>query len=181
MPVTNDKNQREMNAYAISLYDEYKRLIYSIAKGIIKDSLTAEDIVQETMLILIGQYSVMQELSEEERYRFVVRIAKNKAIDEYRRAGSVNRCKEELKRETDLFYEDVDLIIEECLDMDLLNSIPLEYRVLLYRKYCCEYSVKELAVRYNISEYKVAYRLRKARELVKKEARRINKIKTLKK
>lgn len=181
MPFTNDKNTEKMNDYAVLLYDKYKKLIYYIAKGIVKDSLAAEDIVQETMLILMDQYRVMQELSEEEGYRFVARIAKNKAIDEYRKAGSANRCKERLRKENGLLCEDIDLIIEECLDMDLLNGVPLEYRVLLYRKYCCEYSIKELAVRYNISEDKISYRLRKARELVKKEADRIRKIKHVEK
>lgn len=177
MPVTNDKDNEKMNNYAAVLYDRYKRVIFTAAQGIVKDSLTAEDIVQETMLILVDQYDVMQELSEEERYRFVLRVAKNKAIDEYRRRGNASRFAGLLKKKTVLFHEDADEIVEECLGMELLEGVPLEYRLLLYRKYCCDYSVKELADYYNMSELKMSNYLRKARNIVKKERNKAGKSK----
>ncbi|AXR15238.1 RNA polymerase subunit sigma [Bacillus thuringiensis] len=92
------------------LYELYEQKIYYVAYSILNNIQQAEDAVQETFITLYKNLEKLHSLSTEELKRYILRIAKNKAIDSYRKNKRHETFLEEYERES---IEAVDENIEE--------------------------------------------------------------------
>ncbi|MFU2032823.1 RNA polymerase subunit sigma [Bacillus wiedmannii] len=105
MKVTNnDYEQME------ELYELYEQKIYYVAYSILNNIQQAEDAVQETFITLYKNLEKLHSLATQELKRYILRIAKNKAIDSYRKNKRHETFLEEYERES---IEAVDENIEE--------------------------------------------------------------------
>ncbi len=92
------------------LYELYEQKIYYVAYSILNNIQQAEDAVQETFITLYKNLEKLHSLSTEELKRYILRVAKNKAIDSYRKNRRHETFLEEYERES---AEAVDENIEE--------------------------------------------------------------------
>lgn len=67
------------------LYELYEQKIYSAAYFILKNIQQAEDVVQETFIMLYNNLEKLDSLNTYELKVYILKIAKNKAIDCYRK------------------------------------------------------------------------------------------------
>ncbi|SFD62080.1 RNA polymerase sigma-70 factor, ECF subfamily [Bacillus sp. 491mf] len=94
MKVTN-KDYEKME----ELYELYEQKIYYVAYSILNNVQQAEDAVQETFIILCQNLEKLHSLNTQELKRYILRIAKNKAIDSYRKNKRQEMFLEEYQRE----------------------------------------------------------------------------------
>ena len=67
------------------LYELYEQKVYYVTYSILNNIQQAEDAVQETFITLYQHLEKIGNLNTEEIKRYILRIAKNKAIDSYRK------------------------------------------------------------------------------------------------
>ena len=67
------------------LYEKYRYLMWYVAKDILKDKDLAEDAVQEAFLVLTKHLDQVEGVDSPRTKRFLVTIAKSRAIDLLRR------------------------------------------------------------------------------------------------
>lgn len=92
------------------LYELYEQKIYYVAYSILNNIQQAEDAVQETFITLYKNLEKLHSLATQELKRYILRVAKNKAIDSYRKNKRHETFLEEYERES---TEAVDENIEE--------------------------------------------------------------------
>ncbi|MGG2016483.1 RNA polymerase sigma factor [Bacillus sp. S10(2024)] len=95
MKVTN-KDYEKME----ELYELYEQKIYYVAYSILNNIQQAEDTVQETFITLYQNLEKLHSLNTQELKRYILRIAKNKAIDNYRKNKRQEMFLEEYQRES---------------------------------------------------------------------------------
>lgn len=81
------------------LYELYEQKIYYVAYSILNNVQQAEDAVQETFITLYQNLGKIHSLNTQELKRYILRIAKNKAIDSYRKNKRQEIFLEEYQRE----------------------------------------------------------------------------------
>lgn len=67
------------------LYELYEQKVYYVAYSILNNIQQAEDTVQETFITLYKNLEKLHNLNIQELKRYILRVAKNKAIDSYRK------------------------------------------------------------------------------------------------
>lgn len=92
------------------LYELYEQKVYYVAYSILNNIQQAEDAVQETFITLYKNLERLHSLRTEELKRYILRVAKNKAIDSYRKNKRHETFLEEYERES---TEAVDGNVEE--------------------------------------------------------------------
>ena len=127
-----------------ALYDRYVRLVYSTAYGVLEDSHSAEDVVQE---VFVRIWRRPQQYVEE-RGRFVgwlLSVTRNRAIDEYRsrrrRTGKERQIIDQPAGELiaseapAVEFHRVELVDQRALVREALQSLPKEQRVTIELAY----------------------------------------------
>ncbi len=66
------------------LYQLYEQLLYRVAFSILHDSGLAEDVTHDTFVRIANKLSLIKDCESEETKYYVVKVAKNIAIDRYR-------------------------------------------------------------------------------------------------
>ncbi|MDR4986292.1 RNA polymerase subunit sigma [Bacillus cereus] len=117
MKVTN-KDYEKME----ELYELYEQKIYYVAYSILNNIQQAEDAVQETFITLYKNLEKLHSLNTQELKRYILRIAKNKAIDSYRKNKRHETFLEEYQRES---TEVVDENIEEW-EKRLMSEVQID-------------------------------------------------------
>lgn len=82
------------------LYELYEQKIYYVAYSILHNIQQAEDAVQDTYITLYQNLEKLRNLNTQELKRYILRIAKNKAIDSYRKNQRHELFLEEYQRES---------------------------------------------------------------------------------
>lgn len=85
--------------YMEELYELYEQKIYFIAYSVLKNVQQAEDAVQETFITLYKNLEKIRKLNAYECKCYILKIAKNKAIDSYRKNKRHGTFLEEYQRE----------------------------------------------------------------------------------
>lgn len=126
IPLLKEKNEE---AFEI-VYQQTKKLVYIIIVGIIKDRSEVEDIMQDTyitMLEKINQYRLGTSFQN-----WLLTIARNKAIDHYRKKQRELLIDEEIE---DIVLPKTEAIGEKnILVEEMLNLLqPIEKTIFLFR------------------------------------------------
>lgn len=160
------------------IYEQYQYFCWYIANGVLNDAHLAEDAVQETFLALTRHLGRVEEVDSAGTRKFLMTIAKSKAIDILRRekkAGEISS--EELEYDIpdgkpDLLdryisEENYNRLISCVLELDEMYRMVFEYR------YVHQLSEKEIADLLGISTKAVGVRFlrarRKLQEMLQKE------------
>ena len=153
------------------LYEKYRYLMWYVAKDILKDRDLAEDAVQEAFLALTKHLDQVDEVDSPRTKRFLVTIAKSRAIDLLRRE----------KRAEFTEYEDAlgdapgsDDTLDTYLQaesyerlVEAIRSLDEAYRVVMECRYLHELSEKETAAVLGLAEKTVNVRAYRARNKLK--------------
>lgn len=152
------------------LYEQYKHFIWSKCFEVLQDEHLAEDATHEAFIKVAKNMSKIKDVESNATKRYLIIIAKNSAIDIYRKR---NR---QMQHEANI--DEVDelegLYIEPEVEFDhnmtrILANMAAIYRDVLLLKYSNEFSNKDIAKTLGISEAVVRQRLKRGKEIIRKE------------
>lgn len=142
------------------IYIKYRDRVFAVGFNYFRNSMDADDVVQETFLKLLRSNKDFE--SEEHLRNWIMKVA----VNECKRVTLSNWFK---RRESLEEYADK-LIFEEAGDRDLFDKVmrlPKNYRQVTHLFYYEGYSVKEIAGILGIRETTVTTRLSRARKKLK--------------
>ncbi len=151
------------------LVSRYESSMYNIAKYFVKSDVDAEDVVSESFLKILENFSKYKALPRNGREGWIVVIVKNTSLDLLRRSKRISWLEDQVEEpavETDM---DSELAYADLVDA--IRSMPESYREIMELKYVLEWSNVEIAKHLGVSENVVGARLFRAREKLKQQLR----------
>ncbi|MBE9389460.1 sigma-70 family RNA polymerase sigma factor [Vagococcus salmoninarum] len=134
------KKYKPAQALLTELYERYEQKVYRVAYRILNNVQQAEDVTQETFIQIYQKIEQVSSLDEEEQKRYILKVAKNKSIDNYRKNQTQIHFIEDYQQEVVSGVDNVashvnELISDEQL-LTLLKILPIAYQqVFIYRLY----------------------------------------------
>jgi RNA polymerase sigma-70 factor (ECF subfamily) len=132
------------------LYDRYGRLVYGLARGVVGDEAAAEEITQDAFTRVWAKAGTYQ--PEQGRpLTWLMRIARNRAIDELRsrssrpQGRSISWLEEELPYEGEGPPEEVELGLRRKRVAEAIAMLPAEQRRVLALAYFQAHTHREIA------------------------------------
>ncbi|MBE5948591.1 MAG: RNA polymerase sigma factor [Lachnospiraceae bacterium] len=154
----------------LNLYEQYKHFIWSKCFEVLQDEHLAEDATHEAFIKIAKNMSKIKDVESNATKRYLIIIAENSAIDIYRKRSK------QMQHETGLdeadLLEDLQVEPEGGFDHDMtriLADMAAIYRDVLILKYSNEFTNKEIAKTMGISEAVVRQRLKRGKEIIRKE------------
>lgn len=147
------------NEYIKETIDNYSSMVYRICLMYLKNQLDSEDAYQEVFIKIIEKSPNF--VNENHRKAWIITV-------------TINHCKNILKKKT--YYQTINFdenIITPCetpKNNDILNiifTLPLNYRNVIYLYYYEGYSTKEISKILNKKESTIRTWLKRARESLK--------------
>lgn len=166
--VTNDLKERSL---AEELFLTYKDKMYGIALAILKNAPDAEDAVMDAALSIVKNISLFSPLPRNKRESLIVIIARNTAINRYRKnkRGKTVFFDEAYENMPDNEPTPEELfIMDESYDVLLGEIMSLEplYRDIIVMKFLYDRDNKTIADLLGIAESTVRVRLWRAKALL---------------
>jgi len=149
------------------LYEQYRHLMFYIAKEILQDEHLSEDAVQEAFLRIAKNFHKVGEILCPETRNFTVIITRNVAIN------MVNRKHDELDMDSYLdnasteLTEDVFEVVSNKLLMECIRKLPETYRDPLYLYHLYGYTFNEISNLLSVSVETAKKRAQRARHMLK--------------
>jgi RNA polymerase sigma-70 factor (ECF subfamily) len=156
-------------SYFEEMYSRYANKIFYKCYSILKDSILAEDAVQDIfmkVLLNLANYSGRSSFST-----WIYSITYNYCIDQVRRFKKVNAVISDQQEINEIGYEDEDYLIKEDNLEALRNTLDVideADKMILLMKYQDNLRLKEIAEVLSISESAVKMRLQRAKEKFRK-------------
>lgn len=154
------------------LYRNYAAVLFGIVKKVVRDEVTAQDVLQEVFLKIwnnIGQFN-----PEKGRiYTWMLNIARNAAIDKLRSKGEIMKGK--IHPGEDIVNNISGLKTEQATDAigvrELVAGLKPEYQAIVELAYFKGYTMDEIAKTLNIPQGTVKTRMRHAMQLLREHFR----------
>lgn len=149
------------------LYEQYRHLMFYIAKKILKDDHLSEDAVQEAFLRIAKNFHKVGDILCPETRNFTVIITRNVAIT------MVNRKHDDLDMDSYItntsaeLTEDVFETVSNKILMECIQKLPDMYRDSLYLYHLYGYTFKEISNLLSVPVETVKKRAQRARVLLK--------------
>ena len=144
------------------IYNRQYNTVYHICFSFMKNSVDAEDMVQETFLKLIS--SKKQFESEEHEKAWLIVTASNTCKDELR------RWKRRLENIKSLFQQETVVRKEDDSVLEWVMALPVKYKQVIYLYYYEGYHTSEIAGMLHCPESTVRNQLLRGRKLLKKHS-----------
>lgn len=154
-----DKNKFEQ------IYQAYHAQMYWAAYGILKNQHYAEDAVSQAFFKMIDHLDHIEHIHSKRTQAYVITIAEHTAIDCYRKIQRENT--------TTLDEWEVTSEYSEAFshgDNDVasaINSLPVNYAIVLRLRYSQGYSDEEIAQMLDITQENVRTRVKRAKKKLK--------------
>jgi RNA polymerase sigma-70 factor (ECF subfamily) len=160
--------ESQKNIYFEALYERYVDKVYRKCLSFVKDKARAEDYSHDIFLKLIVRLGSFKETSKFSTWLFSI---------------TYNYCMDQIRIEKKMAESDLDdemeIAADEPEDMDQMNyeakqlkkaleSISPDERSILLMKYQDDFSIKEIADTFNLTESAVKMRLKRTKEKLKK-------------
>ncbi len=158
----------QRNTFFEEIYDRYADKVYRKCLSFVKDQAKAEDFTHDIFLKLIVRVGSFKENSKFSTWLFS--ITYNYCMDQLRTSKKL--AEDELTEGIDII-DDSDEISD--IDMDakrlreVLDGISMEERTILLMKYQDEFSIKDIADTFGLTESAVKMRLKRTREKLRKK------------
>lgn len=169
LAIENDDDRQFMTA----LYVEYKQLMYSVIRKIVKNDSDTEDIMQDVLEKLIDKLPLLRSRDRGQRINYIISACKftsfNYLRDDASRKGSPFEDSPEL---SDTRYDghqiELRMIKEEELEAlrRVLPQMDTRTRCLLEGYYFLDKTVEELGAEWNVKPDSVRMMLTRARKKV---------------
>lgn len=159
----------EDRAFMLDLYEQFERLMFSVARTYGREGDFPEEVVQESLVKLIGKVELLRELSQKSLAAYVAATTRNTAIDyirarERRNAASLD---DEAFSEQESPLPPMDELMGDAERgkrlADALGRLAETDRILLEGKYLLEYSDETLAKQLGCRPASVRAKLTRAR------------------
>jgi RNA polymerase sigma factor (sigma-70 family) len=157
----------QRNLYFEELYDRYVDKVYRKCLSFVKDPAQAEDFTHDIFLRLVLKIGGFKEDSKFSTWLYS--ITYNYCMDQIRIAKK--QAEEALDENFDLEEEDDDAEMVEMQGKALkkaLDQIPPDEKAIILMKYQDDFSIKEIADTFNLTESAVKMRLMRTKEKLKK-------------
>lgn len=150
-----------------ALYEKYRYLMRKVAMDILHDYFLAEDAVHNAFVNLAMHMDNIGEPESLRTKRYLVTIAKNAAIDIYR--------KKNVQMQRELYMDELGeegqptAYMETDLDngvLDALKNLPVKYRDIFLLKYSVNMENSEIAKLCGIQEGTVRQRIVRGKKLI---------------
>ena len=157
----------QRNTFFEALYERYADKVYRKCLSFVKDQARAEDFTHDIFLKLIVRIGTFKETSKFSTWLFS--ITYNYCMDQLRLNKKM--AEDELTETVDVAEESEDI---EGIEMDakrlrqVLESISPEERTILLMKYQDDFSIKDIADTFGLTESAVKMRLKRTKEKLKK-------------
>lgn len=135
--------EEEKNRF-IFFYNQYRKLMFYIAKEILKDDHLSEDAVQEAFLRIAKNFHKIGDIMSHETKAFAVIITRNVAIDFYNKEKKIIEIDQYLSESS---HTNADAIFSDVSYEQLIAYIlelPKNYRDVLYLNLVYDYSFNEI-------------------------------------
>ena len=159
----------EQGKFAV-LYEKYRHLMQQVAMNVLHDRFLAEDAVHNAFLKLSMHMADIGEPESRQTKRYLITIAKNAAIDIYRKKSLRIRREvymDELgEDEQPMTYMETDT---DNAVLDILKNLPIKYRDIFLLKYSAHLENGEIARLCGIQEGTVRQRIARGKRLIENE------------
>lgn len=149
------------------LYEQYRHLMFYIAKEILKDEHLSEDAVQEAFLRIAKNFHKVGEILCPETRNFTVIITRNVAINMVSRKHDSIDMDSYLDKVSDELTEDVFETVSNKMLMECILKLPELYRDPLYLYHLYGYSFNEISNLLSVSVETAKKRAQRARHMLK--------------
>ncbi|MBT2685966.1 RNA polymerase sigma factor [Bacillus sp. ISL-37] len=153
------------------LYELYEQKIYYVAYSVLNNIQQAEDAVQETFITLYQHIDKVHTLNTLDLKRYILRIAKNKAIDSYRKNKRHGIFLDEYQKEATEVTDENIKDWEQCLMSEaqidtLLTTLKESYKLVFKYKVYYDLSYQEISELVGVTEANVRKQFERARKSI---------------
>ncbi len=160
--------ETQKNVFFEQLYERYVDKVYRKCLSFVKDRAKAEDFTHDIFIKLIVRLGSFKESSKFSTWLFS--ITYNYCMDQIRFEKKM--AESDLDDEMDIADEESEDIEEMAMEAQqlrkALDSISPDERSILLMKYQDDFSIKEIADTFNLTESAVKMRLKRTKEKLKK-------------
>ncbi len=160
--------ETQKNVYFEHLYERYVDKVYRKCLSFVKDKARAEDFTHDIFMKLIVRVGTFKETSKFSTWLFS--ITYNYCMDQIRIEKRM--AESDLDDDLDVADEEVenpeDIAMEAKQLRKALDTISPDERSILLMKYQDDFSIKEIADTFNLTESAVKMRLKRTKEKLKK-------------
>jgi len=149
------------------LYEQYRHLMFYIAKEVLKDDHLAEDAVQEAFLRIAKNFHKVGEILCPETRNFTVIITRNVAITMASHKHDDANLDSYMKSISAELTEDVFETVSNKLLTECILRLPEMYRDPLYLHHLYGYSFNEISSLLSVSVENAKKRTQRARHMLK--------------
>lgn len=165
-------DSEEEKSKFITLYEEYRHLMFYVAQEILNDEHHSEDAVQEAFLRIAKNFGKVGEISSPQTRNFVVIITKNVALTMLKKENTFSSDDFIIENSTE-FTDDVFEVISNKILAEYILKLSEIHRTVLYLYHVYGYNIKEIANLLSISVDSAKKRVQRARlrlkELLEKD------------
>ncbi|MDQ0270832.1 RNA polymerase sigma factor [Cytobacillus purgationiresistens] len=155
------------------IYDKHSDQIYSYIFLLVNDRATAEDLTQETF---IKAFQCINQFNQESQlYTWLIKIARNTAIDYLRKKTKFTFLSIEQNHVHPDQQSPVEILIKDekiTILYEAIRKLRLSYREVIVLRKIKEFSIKETASILNWNENKVRITTLRALKALKKELKK---------
>lgn len=161
-------NLKEGNQSAVSdLYNRYSHSLYGVILKIVRDDALAQDVLQDTFVTVWKKVNTYDD-SKGSFFTWILNVARNKAIDNYRKSNRVSDGQERYENELKSTSYLTEFNTSTIGVKDMVDKIPEDRQDVLRLLYFEGYTQKETAEELDIPLGTVKTRVRLALKDLKK-------------
>lgn len=165
--ITTVVNEPSDQAYMIWVYEEFRRLMFAAAQKYSANPADQEDIVQESLIHLMGKISLLRTFERCVLAAYIVSTVRNVSINNLKRQGRYVKGDKEAQNILQEGSYSGDEVVNQIYRKDQLNLIwgklSEEERLLLRARYFLGYSDQEIGRLLNYRADNVRMKLTRAR------------------
>lgn len=155
-----------------TIYEKYKRKMFSVAYGILKDEYAAEDAVHEAFIAVARNIGKIKDADSTETAAYLCRAAKSRALNIYESKKRESERVGILGEDTDIPFEEdgFNRIIAEAEISDIaecINRLPEKYRIVIVLRYLDEMKPSGIAVTLGLNAETVKKRLLRGKAMLR--------------
>lgn len=173
LTIVNEDDEKKIEI----LYKQYHRLMYKIAYEVLHNRGEVEDVLHDSFIKIAKHIDNVGDPYSKETRNFLGLIAKNTALDVYRKKKSRWRREVSFKEVYDSSvprtYMRSSIDGDAQFLVEAIRNLPDMYREALSLKFTNQYSIKEISNILNISETNVKQRIFRAKKMLEEEIKRL--------
>lgn len=166
----------EDRAFMTQVYQQYRRLIWSRIRKILKNECEPEDVFQDTLVKLVENVKKLRGMDTRSMVNYIITVAEHKSIDAIRRRNKTREDSINDEAWTGRYFlrseEEVEELIFRRDSVGKLGSIwhllDDRSRYLLDGKYFLDLTTREMGAVLNITHDSVRVELSRARKKARK-------------